>query len=83
MPAIVDIFKRPLVIWDAVCRALNAAEDHVTMVWVSEAFVAERLRGPCTISNHSVSVILCSTSSISSILSKKIRISSSENSRRV
>ncbi|KAK0431292.1 hypothetical protein EV421DRAFT_177437 [Armillaria borealis] len=77
------MFKKPLVIWDVVCRALNAAEDHVTMVWVNKAFVAERLRGPCTVSNHSVSVILCSTSSISSILSKKIRISSSENGRRV
>ncbi|KAK0443578.1 hypothetical protein EV421DRAFT_1903591 [Armillaria borealis] len=45
-PAIVDIFKRPLVIWDAVCRALNAAEDHVTMVWVSEAFRRREIERP-------------------------------------
>ncbi|KAK0232473.1 RNA dependent RNA polymerase-domain-containing protein [Armillaria nabsnona] len=45
-PAIVDLFKRPLVIWDAVFRALYAAEDHVTMVWVNEAFVAGEIERP-------------------------------------
>lgn len=45
-PAIVDLFKRPIVIWNAVFRAIHAAEDHVTMIWVNEAFVAGGIERP-------------------------------------
>ncbi|KAK0203980.1 hypothetical protein DFS33DRAFT_1432855 [Desarmillaria ectypa] len=44
--AVVDLFKRPLVIWDAVFRAFHASEDDVTMVRVNEAFVAAKIERP-------------------------------------